>query len=136
MKITEKAAYLKGLSEGLNYDKTTAEGKLIAALIDLTAELSEEVERLDKDNEYLNDYCEELDEDLGDLEEVVLGLDDDSFYDDEDEEDDEDDEDEEFYSIECPYCGATVEFDASIDPSDLICPACKKHISMDIGDDE
>ena len=31
MKLSEKAAYLKGLAEGLNIDKTTAEGKLLTA---------------------------------------------------------------------------------------------------------
>ena len=40
MKMTEKAAYLKGLADGLDYDKTTKEGKLIAALIDLADELA------------------------------------------------------------------------------------------------
>jgi hypothetical protein len=35
MKLTEKAAYIKGLADGLNYNKESAEGKLIAALIDM-----------------------------------------------------------------------------------------------------
>ena len=34
MDMKEKAAYLKGLAEGLNYDKTTAEGKLLTAIIE------------------------------------------------------------------------------------------------------
>ena len=43
MKLTEKAAYLKGLADGLEYDKTTKEGKLIAALIDLTEALADSI---------------------------------------------------------------------------------------------
>ena len=31
MKLTEKAAYIKGLADGLDYNKESAEGKLIAA---------------------------------------------------------------------------------------------------------
>ena len=132
MTLNEKAAYLKGLSEGLTYDKNSAEGKLLTALIDLTAELAEEVTRLSEDAEYLNDYCEELDEDLGDVEEVLLGDDEDEFDDEFEDDEDEDFEDEEFYEMECPFCGETIEFDASIDPEHLTCPACHKEISLEI----
>ena len=76
MKMTEKAAYLKGLADGLEYDKTTKEGKLIAALLDMVDALAERVDELDCDLQELNDYVEELDEDLGDVEELL--------YDDED----------------------------------------------------
>ena len=44
MKITEKAAYLKGLADGLELDNTTKEGKLIAALLDMVGALADEVE--------------------------------------------------------------------------------------------
>ena len=35
MTLSEKAAYIQGLADGLDLDETTKEGKLIAALIDL-----------------------------------------------------------------------------------------------------
>ncbi len=73
MNLNEKAAYLKGLAEGLNYDQTTAEGKLLAAVIDLLGEVTDAIADVDADLETLNDYCEELDEDLGALEEYVMG---------------------------------------------------------------
>lgn len=38
MTISEKSAYIKGLADGLDYDKESAEGKLITALIDLVGE--------------------------------------------------------------------------------------------------
>ena len=38
MNISEKVAYIKGLSEGLSLDETTKEGKLIAAIIDILDE--------------------------------------------------------------------------------------------------
>lgn len=40
MTITEKAARLKGLIEGMEYDVNTKEGKLFAAIIDLLEDLS------------------------------------------------------------------------------------------------
>ena len=45
MTLTEKAAYIKGLADGLDFDKTTAEGKLIAALLDLTGELCNAIDQ-------------------------------------------------------------------------------------------
>ena len=73
MKLSEKAAYLKGLAEGLNIDKTTAEGKLLTAMIDLLGDVTDAVGEIDEDLEYLNDYVEELDEDLGSVESDVYG---------------------------------------------------------------
>ena len=96
MTLTEKAAYLKGLAEGLSFEKESAEGKLLLALVDLCSTLAEEVTRIDEDVEYVSDYCEELDEDLGAVEELLV--DDDDDYD--DEFDDEDDEDEDEFDDE------------------------------------
>ena len=126
MNLTEKAAYLKGLAEGLSLDKDTKEGKLIAALIDMVDALAEKVEELDCDVEELNDYCEELDEDLHDVEEILL--DDGCDCCDGECEDCELSDDcalcEETYEVECPGCGEKVCFDESIDPTELACPAC------------
>ena len=131
MKMTEKAAYLKGLADGLDYDKTTKEGKLIAALLDVVDALAEKVDGLDYDVQELNDYVEELDEDLGDVEELL--------YDDEDEDYCDGDCDgcdgcndydmEDTFEVECPKCGDTICFDESIDPENLICPACGEKIT-------
>ena len=125
MTLTEKAAYLKGLSEGLNLDKNSAEGKLLLALVDLCSELANEIDRVDEDIEYVTEYCEELDEDLGAVEELLVEDDDD---------DDFDFDDEEFYEMECPHCGEVIEFDESIDPENLVCPACKKEIALEVED--
>ena len=76
MKMKEKSAYLKGLADGLEYDKTTKEGKLIAALIDLVDSMADKIDGIDHDLEELNDYVEEIDEDLGDVEEVLCEDDD------------------------------------------------------------
>ena len=115
MTITEKTAYLKGLMEGLTLDETKPEGKLLK---DLGGDVAT-----------LNDYVEELDEDLGEVEEYLC-----------DEDEDEDDEfecdgdcdacDEDcdgFYEAVCPHCGETVCFDETCDPRDLVCPACQEH---------
>ena len=58
MNILEKSAYIKGLADGLDFDKNSAEGKLIAALIDLTGELCEYVAELSDEMDELRDYAE------------------------------------------------------------------------------
>jgi len=151
MNITEKSAYLKGLAEGLQLDNTKPETKVITALLDLVADLTQKVAEIEEDTEMLNDYIEEIDEDLGYVEDLVYDDDDDDedededFYecdldcahcthpeDCEDDEDDEDDEDEEgFRCLMCPSCSEKIYFDESMDPSDLICPACGKAVCED-----
>ena len=140
MKITEKAAYLKGLADGLAIDNTTKEGKLIAALVDMVEAMAAKIDELDHDVEELNDYCEELDEDLGDVEEVLLDLDEDEECDGEcdccDFADDCEYLDGETFEIECPSCGDKVCFDESVDPADLACPACGEKFSCKFEDEE
>ena len=103
MDLKEKASYLKGLAEGLEYDKTTKEGKLLAAIIDLLGGITSEIEDMSQDIDYLSDYVDELDKDLGDVEEYV--------FDDEDDEDDDDYDDD-------------LDFDDGSDECDGICEKC------------
>ena len=150
MTLTEKTAYIKGLCEGLEFDKKdTAEAKIIKALLDLCSDMAEELSELEADVEDLFDYCEELDEDLGDVEEVLLDEDEDE---DDDEWDDEEcdgecDEcelcgeceycdDEDYFEIVCPSCGETVCFDESVNAEDLACPACGSELGCIVEDDD
>ena len=162
MSLTEKTAFLKGLAEGLDYDKNTKEGKLLAALIDLVdemakeiADIQEDIEEIDEDLDYLNDYVEELDDDLQDVEDYLdEECDDDEDDDDWDNEawdDDWDDngcdgdctscegcdcDDEDYYEIVCPSCGETVCFDQELDPENLLCPACGEKFGCIVDEDD
>ncbi len=141
MTLNEKAAYIKGLAEGLDIDGKTKEGKIIAALLDLVSDMAQTVSDMEEDIEYLNDYIEEIDEDLGDVEECLCE-DDDEDYDDFDDCDGECDlcdcdcDEDEYFEIECPSCGETVCFDESIDPEDLICPACGEKFECIVSEDD
>ncbi|MBQ4066703.1 MAG: hypothetical protein IJD22_03555 [Clostridia bacterium] len=159
MTIGEKSAYLKGLADGLKLDTEKAEGKLIAGLLDLVADIATTVETLDEDYSELCDYVDELDSDLADLEETVYLEDeeDECLYDDEydlgeyedcdgecegccgcdyleDVDDDDEDEDEDVFDLDeegmrcimCESCGDTICYDESLDPAEIICPACGK----------
>ena len=141
MTLNEKAAYIKGLAEGLEIENGSKEGKVIAALLDLVSDMAATISDMEEDIDYLNDYIEEIDEDLGEAEECLIDC---GCYDDDDDCDgfcDECDcdcelDDEEFFEIECPSCGETVCFDESIDPEELICPACGEKFECIISEDD
>ncbi|MBQ3527745.1 MAG: hypothetical protein IJA52_04270 [Clostridia bacterium] len=152
MTISEKSAYLKGLAEGMKLDTEKAEGKLIAGLLDLVSDIALAVETLDDDYATMEEYMEEIDSDLGDLEEYVYLEDEDEDeydfgeYEDCDGEcegchgcddledlealDGEDDvfdlDSEGMRCIMCESCGDTICYDETLDPEDIICPACGK----------
>lgn len=113
MKLSENAAYLKGLADGLGIGETPND-KLIVKLLDLVSEMAETIEELECRCDDLADYADELDADLGDVEEYLFS----------DEDDDDDYEDDDTYEVTCPACGEVICFDASVDPEELICPAC------------
>lgn len=158
MTLTEKTAYIKGLCDGLQLEGNTPEAKVIKALVDLVNDMAEEIAELEADVENVYDYCDELDEDLGAVEEYLI----DEAEDDEceccgdcDECDCEGDcdeceygcgcdcdcdcdefDDEEYFEIICPSCGETVCFDESVNAEDLICPACQSEIGCIVDDDD
>lgn len=140
MNLIEKSSYIKGLADGLDCDKTTKEGKLIAALIDMVDVMAKRIETLEDSVDELNEYIEEIDEDLGDVEEYLCDDECDGDCDDCDCDDccDDDDDfnDEAYYEIECPSCGEIVCFDEDIDPEELTCPACHEKISCLVDADD
>ena len=96
MSITEKTAYLKGLLEGINLDESKPESKLLKAVVETLDSIAAEVADLNKETEYIEDYLDELDYDLGDLESDYYEL-----WDDEDDDEDYDDDDDFCVCDEC-----------------------------------
>lgn len=145
-KFKEKAAYLKGLAEGLDIKADTPEKKLLLAILDALQDMSSGVSVMEERLSDLEDDFEELDEDLADLEEYVFGDEDDDdldFSDDDDEccEDCDDDceccehsgagfNEEDFIEYSCPHCGDIIyyspeDFDMS---QSHPCPNCGKEL--------
>ena len=133
MNISKESAYIKGLLEGYELDSNKKETKLFTKLIDLIDEMADHITALEADNAELREYIEELDHDLGEVEEDLYVADEDDDYDEYDDEEDYEDEEEydddsEYYEIECPSCGEVVCFDESLDIDDLTCPACGEKV--------
>ena len=66
--MKEKAAYLKGLIDGLGIDESTKEGKVIKAMSELLSEMAEAVDAIDEDVTHAYDQINDLSEELEDLE--------------------------------------------------------------------
>ena len=146
--LGKKVGFLKGLMEGMSFEKDSANGKLIAGIVELLGDISDRVEAIDELLEDLNDYVESIDEDLTELEGDRDGDEDMDFFDDDDDEDPDDvfdggedklhllrpsrDEDAESESLAgnlCPKCSRM--FFTSLknpDDAEYICPHCGERI--------
>ena len=122
MGISEKVAYLKGLMEGMNLNADSNEGKLFLAIADVLDEIALEVEDLTDEVMELGDGLDVISDDLGDVEDIVY------------EEDDEDDE-EECYAMTCPECEEEIFFDDSVlEDGKVECPNCGATLEFDPAD--
>ena len=148
MTISEKAAYLKGLMDGLQLDTEKAEGKMIAAIVDLLGDLTKKVTNIEDTTIAISDELDEIEEDLDAIEDFIMDEEDD--YDDEDwDEDDEWDEDEDYeegfdfgdedstiYEVECA-CGEIIDFDEeTLEAGSIICPNCGETLEFSLEDED
>ena len=137
MKLPEKAAYLKGLMEGLNIDTTKPEGKLLAAIVDMLDDTAANVADLEDVIDAISDELDTIEEDLDAIEEYLLEEDDD---DDEDYEDDDDfdyGDDEVIYEVKCPTCGEIINLDEDMmDAGSTVCPKCGEDLEFDDAEEE
>lgn len=122
--IRSQVAYLQGLAEGLDLDTGSPEGRVLSSMLDVLASLADEVTNITEAQSELAEYVEDVDYDLGALEETIYQGDNHvvefvpahALLEDED-------------GLEltiCPECGETLAACAGdIDTElDVICPSC------------
>ena len=132
--LTDRAAYLRGLAEGMGLDKEKNEHKLLLEMLGLMDEMAQKVADLDADVGELEEYVEDLDSDLSDMGEVLFGDDDDEC--DCDECGAEDFEDGDIYEVCCPTCGDIVCIDSvMLEEGQTTCPNCGELLEFDLEDD-
>lgn len=159
MTVVEKAAYLKGLVEGLGIEPDSRDGKLWGALGELLTDMAHEIEDLQATDMDHAEALDEMAEELSYLEDLVCDLDEPEDFEDEDcdgdcdscglcdedlddEEDDEEDEDEPeydgvIYDVTCPVCGEEISFDEeTLDKGSIECPSCGETLEFDLSDEE
>ncbi len=145
MTISEKAAYLKGLMDGLNLDTEKAEGKMISAIVELLGDVTKRLTDVEETTIAISDELDEIEEDLDAIEDYILDEEDeDEDWDDDDWDDDEDydegfdfgDEDSTIYEVECA-CGELINFDEeTLEKGSMTCPNCGELLEFSLEDDK
>ena len=152
MELSNKAADLQGLVDGLGVDESTKEGKIIKAMSALLAEMAEALEGMDEDLSRAYDQINDLSDELEDLEADLYEDEDDDEDEGDEDEDDEDDEDDEedaddandddiasepFYEVACPNCGETVYVsEDDLDAGEANCAHCGVTFEVALEGDE
>lgn len=128
MDLNAKAAYIRGLMTGMEFDPASKNGKVIAAMMDLLEEMAATVTEHDNALDQVYDELETLDQDLDDMVADLYG---------EDDEEAEDEDSEDLYEVTCPNCGAvsTVDEETLLDQeSELVCPNCGAAFDIELED--
>lgn len=138
MTITEKVAYIRGLTDGLKLDESKDEVKVINKIIDLLEDMAAEYSDLTDFVDEISEQVDEIDEDLAALEDDFADLEDD-FDCDEDDECDGDccccNGDEMLYEVTCPTCNQTVCLDEDMFlDGEVECPNCGEILEFDCND--
>ena len=153
MTISEMAAYLKGLMDGLQLDTEKAEGKMISAIVELLGDVTKKLTDVEDTTIAISDELDEIEEDLDAIEDYILEVEDDldeeedDYYDEEDDygfDDDEDyeegfdfgDEDSIIYEVKC-VCGNVINFDEdTLEEGSIVCDECGELLEFSLEDED
>ena len=149
MTISEKAAYLKGLMDGLELDTEKAEGKMIAAMVELLGDMTKKLTDIEDTTIAISDELDEIEEDLDAIEDYILDEEDeDEDWDDEDDYDFDDeeefeeegfdfgDEDSIIYEVKCA-CGNIINFDEeTLEAGSIVCDQCGELLEFSLEDED
>ena len=151
MTISEKAAYLKGLMDGLNLDTEKAEGKMISAIVDLLGDVTKKLTDVENTTIAISDELDEIEEDLYAIEDYILDEEDEDYEDDyEDDFDEYEEEDDEYgdegfdygdeestiYEVKCT-CGNIINFDEeTLEEGSIVCDKCGETLEFTFDDED
>ncbi|MBE6838099.1 MAG: hypothetical protein E7507_00965 [Ruminococcus sp.] len=132
MRITEKVAYMQGLMSGLKIDESTNEGKVLLQMSEILAEMADVLDGMQDEIGELTELVDIIDQDLGDVEEALLEDDDDDCDCDCCDDYDDFDDDEFLYEVVCPTCGDSICLDEDmLDEGSINCPNCNELLEFD-----
>ena len=149
MTISEKAAYLKGLMDGLKLDTEKAEGKMISAIVELLGDVTKKLTDVEDTTIAISDELDEIEEDLDAIEDYILDVEedleeefdeeDDYGFDDEEEYEegfDFGDEDSIIYEVKCP-CGNIINFDEeTLEEGSIVCDECGELLEFSLEEED
>ena len=146
MTISEKAAYLKGLMDGLKLDTEKPEGQMISAIVDLLGDVTRRLADVEETTINICDELDEIEEDLDAIEDYILDEEDEDYEDDYEDDWDDDEEYEEgfdfgdeestIYEVTCT-CGEVIDFDEeTLEEGSMTCPNCGETLEFSFEDED
>ena len=150
MTLAEKAAYLKGLMDGIKLDTEKDENRLLKAVVDLLQDMAVSIDDLEDNAIAVSDELDEIEDNLDAIDEYLMDEDDDDDDDDDfdpdDYLDDDDydlgDDDYEFdedpvYEVTCPKCGQVHQFsEKELLEGSKPCSKCGELLEFEFDEDD
>ena len=126
MNLGKRVSYLQGLIEGLELDKSTKEGKIIALMVEIMDDMALVAEDLQDQVDEIVEIVDIMDKDLGELESDYYDDDDDDYF-----------MDDELYEVTCPSCGDVIYLNEEmLDEGSIDCPSCDELLEFDFDYDD
>lgn len=118
--LTNRAAYLKGLADGMKLDKEKDEARLLVEIIDFLGDIADEIEAIDDEQGFIADVIDEMEEDIDVIGCEVFGG------------DDEYEDDDDTFQICCQGCGEDIIVSTEdLMDGEILCPNCGDTIEFD-----
>ena len=138
MTLAEKAAYLKGLMDGIKLDTEKDENRLLKAVVDLLQDMAVSIDDLEDNAIAVSDELDEIEDNLDAIDEYLM----DEFDDDEDFDYDLGDDDYEYdedpvYEVTCPKCGEVHHFsEKDLMEGSKPCSKCGELLEFEFDEDD
>ena len=139
MTLSEKAAYLKGLMDGMKLNTETDENRLLEKVVELLHDMAVSIDDLEDNAIAVSDELDEIEDNLDAIDEYLMDEDDD--YDEDDYEDYDDDDydfdDEASYEVTCPKCGEVQQLsEEELLKGSVVCPKCGEPLEFEFDEDD
>ncbi len=122
--MLEKVAYIKGLMQGMKLSDEDPYKELFVNIVDVLDDMAAAIADAEDNIIELDEYIQEIDEDLDAVE---------CFLD--EELDDEYEDEDDYYTIVCPTCGEEFSVDDEVaEIGKINCPNCGEDLEFDLND--
>ena len=145
MTLSEKAAYLKGLMDGMKLNTETDENRLLEKVVELLHDRAVSIDDLEDNAIAVSDELDEIEDNLDAIDEFLMDDDEDEYdddFDDYDEDYDLGDDDFEFdddptYEVTCPKCGEVQQLnEEELLKGSIACPKCGEPLEFEFDEDD
>ncbi len=133
MDLNARAAYIRGLMTGLEFDASSPSGKVITAMMDLLEQMAAAVCEHDDALDEISEDVASLNEDMDEVVAVLSGSD---LPQEAREGEDDASKDETLYEVTCPNCGRVTTVDEkTLMEDEIVCPTCGTSLAVELESD-